>query len=441
MSQYDDELNEILREFEAEAYGETAPAKKPPEESKKPEAEKFVPAPVPEERPRLIIEDEPVKKKRPAGKERVNGVIAFLFILATLAAFAWIALNVHPDSDTATNAAAERRMDIMSKLNVFTNNSMSDALGDLAFIKKQYTIAETDTVAPKPDSRNFGSTSDPEEIQAVIDRAAELLDGESSVWDPTVELFPGSEVQYYLDETIFVLCWKEVGDNNVRTCAEVKIADGSQLRRKLAGDSYGSGVQQYASEMAQQVNAVVAINGDFYTFRNLGITAYQRQLYRTGLDDRLDSCFFTASGELLFTHPGQFASVEEVQSYMEDNDVTFAISFGPVLVDDGELQHISSYIIGEIDENYPRAAIGTLGERHYLLMTINKEGNWHGAGTLQDLAGYMYGKHCRQAYALDGGQTAVIVMNGSAVNRVSFGYERTMSDIIYFATALPSEED
>ena len=43
------------------------------------------------------------------------------------------------------------------------------------------------------------------------------------------------------------------------------------------------------------------------------------------------------------------------------------------------------------------------------------------------------------AYALDGGQTATITMNNKLMNRVSYGAEREISDIVYFATAIPNE--
>ena len=42
-----------------------------------------------------------------------------------------------------------------------------------------------------------------------------------------------------------------------------------------------------------------------------------------------------------------------------------------------------------------------------------------------------------KAYALDGGQTAAIAMNHQLMNKVSYGSQRKISDIIYFATALP----
>jgi exopolysaccharide biosynthesis protein len=45
-----------------------------------------------------------------------------------------------------------------------------------------------------------------------------------------------------------------------------------------------------------------------------------------------------------------------------------------------------------------------------------------------------------KAYALDGGQTTVITMDGELINSVDYGFQRQISDIIYFATALPDGE-
>ena len=42
-----------------------------------------------------------------------------------------------------------------------------------------------------------------------------------------------------------------------------------------------------------------------------------------------------------------------------------------------------------------------------------------------------------KAFALDGGQTATIIANDKLINRPTYGTQRQISDIIYFATALP----
>ena len=46
----------------------------------------------------------------------------------------------------------------------------------------------------------------------------------------------------------------------------------------------------------------------------------------------------------------------------------------------------------------------------------------------------------KMAYCLDGGQTATVAMNGKVLNRLANGSQRYISDIIYFATALPEGE-
>ena len=44
---------------------------------------------------------------------------------------------------------------------------------------------------------------------------------------------------------------------------------------------------------------------------------------------------------------------------------------------------------------------------------------------------------CENAYALDGGQTTAIVMDDELITLPDYQTQRRISDIIYFATALP----
>jgi len=369
----------------------------------------------------------------------VRGVIGMVFAAISVLVLCWVMLNIHPESGASGSPSTKSSLDLVGDLGIYLNNTASDALGDLAYIKKIYTINESDTVAPRPDPGKFGSTTDPAVIQQVIDSASALLEGQELAWDPNVDFFPGSDIKYYYDDTILVIAWKELIEGKCCTCAEIKIAHGSQLRRKLADNTYGSSVQLKATEMANEVNSVIAINGDFYAFRDLGITAYQRQLYRCN-PAQVDSCFFTASGDMLFSYAGELMDFASAQQFIDDNDVTFAVAFGPVLVDNGQLRQIDSYPIGEIHRTYSRASIGLLDDLHYFLMTINYEGDCTVTSTINQSAQFMYDKGCQKAYALDGGQTSVMVMQGQTVNKVDWGSERIMSDIIYFATAIPEQE-
>jgi len=407
-------------------------AEKPPKAEKK--AKK---APAPEFTPPPIIEPVVEEKKK---FSPVHMLLSIVFSVISLIVLAWVLFNVHPASGSSVSPAdAGTVLKLSDKLDVYMNNVASDALGELAYIKKIYTLQESDTVAPVPNPENFGRTTDVAVIQDVIKRASHLLEGQSVSFDPNADFVPGEEFMYYLDDTIMVIAWKEYINERCCTMAEVKIAHGSQIRRKLAEDSYSSSVQYYASDMANASNAVIAINGDFYAFRDLGITAYQRKLYRNN-PGTVDSCFFTASGDMLFSRAGELMGEGEAQKFIDDNDVVFAIAFGPILVDNGELQYCESYPIGEINSEYSRSCIGMTDDLHYLLMTINHTPDGRPRATINELARFIYSKGVQKAYTLDGGQTAEIVMFGGPINHVDFGYERTVSDIIYFATAIPNEE-
>lgn len=362
-----------------------------------------------------------------------------ILIVLSILALVWALVNVHPGTGTNTGSTTENRLDLVGKLDVFMNNSASDALENVAYIRKIYTIPESDLVAPKPDQSKFGSTTDPAVVQAVVDSAAELLEGQELIWNPDIVLMEGSEIEYYCDETILVIAWKEAINNSACSFVEVKIAHGSQLRRALSDNTYGSSVYMYPTQMAQNANAVVAINGDFYGHRSCGITVYQRQLYRFN-PRSLESCFFTASGDMIFTHVGELNTEDDVKRFVQDNDITFSISFGPILVENGEKKTTNTYLVGEVDIQYSRAAIGQVDKLHYLLMSINEEGVYKNRVTINQAADLIYAKGVPNAYALDGGQTATIVMNGETFNRPDWGNERIMTDIIYFATAIPGEE-
>ena len=386
--------------------------------------------------------------------------VAGLVLLAlTLLGVLWLAGHVHPDFATAVAPAASGSASAPSASAALTpsvaedltgrfeqvvhNDVRADALEDIAFIKRSYAIPESALIAPRPNAALFGETDDPAVVQAVVDSAAALLDGQSLAWNPHIAFMPGTTIKYYCDETILAIAWKEALGNSAVSFGEIKTAHGSQIRRYIANNSYGTDVQLYASDMARDVNAVIALNGDFYAFRKLGITVHQRRLYRNE-GKLLDTCFVTSSGDLVFSHRGELETEEQTQRFLADNDVVFSLSFGPILIEDGVLVPPSSYTnypIGEIENIYSRSGIGQLGELHYLIATLGEQGPYNTRAKLGTFAGYLADKGCVSAYALDGGQTATMIMGGAVFNRVDWGNERTMSDIVYFATAKDGGEE
>ncbi len=321
----------------------------------------------------------------------------------------------------------------------YANNIKSEVLGDLTFIPKVYTLAEDATKGPVPNPNKYGITEDPNEIVKLIAEYPQLVGDKEPFFDPNAD-FLRKPIEYYADDTILAVVWKERVLGHGCNFAEVYIADPSQFRRKFSMDTYGSPVQKYGSELAKESNAVVAMNGDFYKFRAEGMTVYNRTLYRFN-PVKLELCHVNSDGELLFTYAGELASKEQAEQYVKDNDVLFTLAFGPVLIADGE-PHISSnsYLIGEVNTRYSRSILSTRGNGHYLLTTCN---NGYGTPTctIAEARDMMMSKKVENAYVLDGGQTAEIIIRDHVSNHIDFDTERTVSDILYFATALPEDEN
>lgn len=302
-----------------------------------------------------------------------------------------------------------------------------------------YSLDGDVQVAPEPDQSKFGEVSDPKDMEPILKEAAYILDGQSMYFSTDTELFEGSTIRYYLDESIFAITWKEAHDNSVYTYSEVKIGHPSQLRRHLSDGAYGSGKLYYPTEMAATVNAVVATAGDFYANRTVfGIVAYEGQV-RRGVDDGYaETCYIDENGDMVFSYMKQLKNQQNAQAFLDENHINFSLAFGPILVDNYEMVELPNvYGVGEIREEYARSALCQMDKLHYLVAVANWEGNQPDDPTVARFQKVVAQTGCKMAYCLDGGQTATIVMNDQLINRPAKGEQRRISDIIYFATAVP----
>lgn len=330
------------------------------------------------------------------------------------------------------------REDTGEALNQYLESALSDVMEGVRTSERVYWIDRHALAAPEPDPSCFGRTDDPSELD--FSAAEKLLDGQALYFSPNVTLVPGTPVRYYLDETILAITWKQVLDGGVYTFSEVKIAHPSQFRRFLAGGEFGSEKLYVTTEMAQSVNAVVASSGDFYGYRRAGTLVYDGTVRRVD-NGLVDTCYIDKNGDLLFTTRYDQMDKEQSQQFVDQHEILFSLAFGPVLIRDGEVITPDSYAVGEINDCYPRAALCQLGKLHYLLAVVNGEDAQPQVPTIHRFARNLRQSGITKAYALDGGQTAVIAMDGELINAVLYGHQRKISDIIYFATAIPRCDD
>lgn len=296
-------------------------------------------------------------------------------------------------------------------------------------------LKDSDLIAPVPLAEGYGEAGSAAEMDWFAEKAAPLLQGQKLYFGPGRELLEGAPIKYYIDDSIAVVTWKELVDVTVLTFAEVKIADGSQLRRFLSDGRFGAETQYKTTEMAQSVNAVLASSGDFYKFHYNGVVVYEGQV-RKVYSNPADTCYINDKGDMIFTYQDKKMTQEEAQAFVDENNIRFSLVFGPILVDNGQRCEPATYDLGEVNSFSPRAALCQMGELHYLVVTANPEPEHPGKMDIHQFAQRIVETGCEKAYTLDGGQTAAIALDGELVNYVLYGQQRPISDIIYFATAV-----
>lgn len=363
-------------------------------------------------------------------------IVGTLFSLCLIAVFCY---NFILSSGTKETVSQEKAapVTIMDKFDMYVTNAIADALDGVLAIEKVYWLSDHDLVAPEPNPAGYGEVRSYEELVPILKKAEKLLAGQTLAFTPDRPVWDGDTIHYYYDETILVIAWKEIVNECVYTVAEVKVAHPSQFRRFLAGGEFGSDKQYRTTEMAASVNAVVASSGDFYAYRKYGAVVYESTLRRFE-GENVDTCYITEDGDMLFTYRNQLKTEAEAEKFIKDNKVRFSLAFGPVLVDGGEIKVPADYILGEVNGTYSRAAICQWDKLHYLIVNTSQEQSYWHRHKVRAFAEFIRDLGCNTAYALDGGQTTAIVMNDELVTLPDYQTQRRISDIIYFATALPN---
>ena len=246
------------------------------------------------------------------------------------------------------------------------------------------------------------------------------------------------ETTSYEDETIRIIIdrWCYAFNNTELRffVANVYTQRPDQLQTAFAGEEYSTENAEATSAIAERHDAVIAINGDYYNYRDKnGLVIRNGVLYRDAPSTR-DQLLVMADGTFVALPRGTYEEGTG-QDYL-DQGVVQSFTFGPLLVNEGQAVELpSDYIINTGDTvREPRTAIGQVDANHYVLLVADgRREDWSDRGmTLQEMQKVFVEQGCSVAYNLDGGGSATMVLNGERVNKTSGSRERNVSDIIYF---------
>lgn len=243
----------------------------------------------------------------------------------------------------------------------------------------------------------------------------------------------------YEDPTVSVRIEKDRFMNTDYVAAYVKITDPCQLRTAFSG-SYNSKSTDAGATIAKRVNAVLALNGDFYVNRRGKpiLVARQSHVYRNDCAGEYDVMIIDDHGDM---HILPLAQKEQVEEY--DGRIYQGFTFGPGLVIDGEFQ--TGYVNNDNAADMPaqRMILCQTGELEYLVVTIEGPEDPGSTGlTLEEateLLRSIEGVTIQNAYNFDGGSSATLVFRKaqkrySKINSPQNPKTRSLCDIVYFAS-------
>ena len=276
------------------------------------------------------------------------------------------------------------------------------AVLDTLFISKSYTKFSNETTTTSQSASSSGTST------ATVNTATAYADDTKAI---AIETYERNSTQIHV--------------------ATVTIKGDASIKTALADETYGRNIKAKTSTTAQSVNAVLAVNGDYYGARDAGYVIRNGQLLRSDSQDANQE-------DLVIYQDGSFEVIREgditAQELLNKGAVQ-VLSFGPALIENSQVAVDSSDEVGKAMASNPRTAIGIIDDKHYVLVVSDGRTDESKGLSLKELADFMKELKVTTAYNLDGGGSSTMYFNGQIINKpTTNGHnieEREVSDIVY----------
>lgn len=234
----------------------------------------------------------------------------------------------------------------------------------------------------------------------------------------------------YEDDNIKITINEYKENDTVIYVADIEISDIAYLKTAFAKETYGKNIIDKTSTIANSVNAILAINGDYYGVQEKGYVLKNGVVYRDKSANNQQDLVIYADGSFEIINEMDITVYE-----LLDKGAYNILSFGPGLIENGEVSVSKNYEVAKAMNSNPRTAIGIIDNLHYVFVVSDGRTNESEGLTLYQLADFMKELGAKTAYNLDGGGSSTMYFNGNVVNnpttngnRIS---ERSVSDIVY----------
>lgn len=237
---------------------------------------------------------------------------------------------------------------------------------------------------------------------------------------------------------------------------DIKIADASQIRTESAGGGekgFKSRQKVSGPVMAKRVNAVVAMNGDYFSEHPDSFVLRQGVLFREVKETWHDLLLIDEDGDFHVILAGNrdteegygntFPSVpltREQLTEVNGKRVINGFDFGPCIILNGEAVEANPRSIVHPKKSQSwnlaqRICIAQVGPLHYRIVAVA-----HFGLSVQDFTRLVLSLGpVETAYMMDGGSSAQIMFLNHKINNTQDQNLRAICDIIYFASAYAGE--
>ena len=288
--------------------------------------------------------------------------------------------------------------------------------------------ASTGNSGTKSGRTNSGSTGS-DSISSGTKSTTESTTNSSGSSGSTSSSSSGTVIGTYSDsKSKITVTQYRAYDSNIYV-ADVEVTDGTSILSAFANNTYGRNITDTTSDMAEENNAVLAINGDYYGARQSGYVIRNDVVYRSQGSNGEDMVI-SKDGSLSF-----ISESDTTTDSLMQKQAWQVLSFGPVLVENGQVAVSENDEVGMAMASNPRTAIGTVAKNHYLFVVSDGRTSESAGLSLYELANFMKSLGATNVYNLDGGGSSTMVFQGEVVNNPTTNgnkiSERAVSDILY----------
>ena len=249
--------------------------------------------------------------------------------------------------------------------------------------------------------------------------------------DKSISTDGASLIGEYQNEQADIKLYEYHYESTAVYVADIVVSSSEYIKTAFANDYYGKNVTDKTSSIAQQNNAILAINGDYYGARESGYVIRNGVVYRDTNDGKDLLCVY-ADGTMKIVNSGEKSAQELV-----NEGVWQAFSFGPALVENSQIDVSVNAEVGKAMASNPRTAVGMIDTCHYVFVVSDGRTSESKGLSLYQLATFMQSIGVDTAYNLDGGGSSTLYFNGEIINYPTTSgrsmKERGVSDIVYIA--------